>query len=41
MIANALMNDNPVLNDKIHILIISKLYLQILRRLYFDFYSFN
>ena len=41
MIANALMNDNPVLNDKIHILIISKLYLQILRRLYFDFSSFN
>ena len=29
IIIKALMNDNPVLNDKIHILLISKQYLQI------------
>ena len=29
MIANALINDNPVLKLNIHILLISKLYLQI------------
>ena len=27
IIANALLNDNPVLNDKMHILLTSKLYL--------------
>ena len=36
-----LINDKPVLNDKIHILLISKQYLQIFKRLYFDFSSFN
>ena len=41
MIAKALINDNPVLNDNIHILLISKQYLQIFKRLYFDFSSFN
>ena len=43
IIAKALINDNPVLNDNIHILIISKNYLQIFKRLYFDFdfASFN
>ena len=35
------MNDNPVLNDNIHILLISKLHLQIFNFLYFDFSSFN
>ena len=41
MIAKALIKDNPVLNDNIHILLISKLYLQILNFLYFNFSSFN
>ena len=41
IIANALMNNNPVLNDNIHILLISNEYLQIFNFLYFDFSSFN
>ena len=41
IIAKTLINDNPVDNDKIHILLISKLYLQIFNFLYFDFSSFN
>ena len=41
MIAKTLINDNPVDNHKIHILLISKLYLQILNFLYFDFSSFS
>ena len=35
IIANALIKLNPVLNDKIHILLISKLYLQIFYILFF------
>ena len=41
IIANTLMNDKPVLNDKIHILLTSKLYLQIFSFLYLIFSSFQ
>ena len=41
MIANALMNERPVDDDNIHILLISNEYLQIFNFLYFDFSSFN
>ena len=41
IIANALVNDNPVLNDNIHILLISNEYLQIFNFLYLNFSSFN
>ena len=40
IIAKTLINNNPVLNDKIHILLISNEYLQIFNFLYFDFSSF-
>ena len=41
IIAKMLINESPVLNDKIHILLTSNEYLQIFKRLYFDFSSFN
>ena len=41
MIAKALINDNPVLNDNIHILLISIEYLHIFNFRYFIFSSFN
>ena len=37
IIAKTLINDNPVLNDKIHILLISNEYLQIFNFLYLLF----
>ena len=41
IIAKALIKLNPVLNDNIHILLISNKYLQIYNFLYFVFSSFN
>ena len=41
MIAKILINDNPVDNDNIHILLISKQYLQILNFLYLLFFFFQ
>ena len=41
IIAKILIKDNPVDNDNIHILLISKLYLQIFCFLNFAFSSFN
>ena len=41
MIAKILINDNPVLKDKMHILLISNEYLQIFNLLYLIFSSFS
>ena len=41
IIAKTLIKDKPVLNDRMHILLVSNEYFQIFNFLYFDFSSFS